>query len=110
MFGRSAGFGYISPKIFAKFMVGFLKLAGVLIFATMLFMAIKSGNILAYISFGLFALSIISYLIFKKRPNNTFLFLSIVPILLGFILAIIILAQLPTLPSAYKQSDSWIPW
>lgn len=110
MFGRSAGFGYISPKIFAKFMVGFLKLAGVLIFATMLFIAIKSGNILAYISFGLFALSIISYLIFKKHPNNTFLFISIVPIILDSILVIIVLAQLPTLPSDYKQSDSWIPW
>ena len=110
MFGRNAGLDCISPKIFAKFIVGFLKLVGVLIFATMLFMAIKSGNILAYISFGLFTLSIISYLIFKKRPNNTFLFLSIVPILLGFILAIIVLTQVPTLPSDYTQSDSWYPW
>ena len=97
MFGRSVGFGYISPKIFAKFMVGFLNLAGVLIFATMLFMAIKTGNILAYISFALFALSIVSVIIFKKYTNNTFLLLTIITISIGFILAIFVLSQLPTL-------------
>ena len=110
MFGRNAGFGYISPKIFAKFIIGSLKLAAILIFATMLCMGIQSDNILAYISFGLFVTSIIAYFLFKKHPNNTFLILSILPIIIGFILAIIVLSQVPTPPSDYTPSDNWYPW
>ena len=110
MFERGSGFSYISPKIFAKLMVGFLKLAGVLIFATMLFMAIKTDNILAYISFGLFAISITSFIIFKKYSNNTFLLLSIIPITVGFILALIVLSQIPTPLSGITSMEYSFPW
>ena len=96
MFGRDAGFGYISPKIFAKFIIGFLKVAAFLIFATMLCIGVQSDNILAYISFALFALYIVSFIIFKKYPNNTFLLLTIITISIGFILAIFVLSQVPT--------------
>ena len=110
MFGRNAGFGYISPKIFAKFIIGFLKVVAFLIFATMLCMGIQSGNILGYIFFVLFVSSIIAYFLFKKHPNNTFLLLSILPIIIGFIMAIIVLSQVPTPPSDYTPTDNWYPW
>ncbi|MCH5218403.1 MAG: hypothetical protein J1F07_07640 [Muribaculaceae bacterium] len=110
MFITEARYPKINPKILAKSLIWFVKIAGLIIFATMLCMGVVDRNILAFTSFGLFAISIIAYLLFKKHPNDIFCLLSILPIIIGFILAIIVLSQVPTPPSDYTPTEYSYSW